>query len=190
VVFVIRTCRLLVIAGLVAGMIAVVVFMMVGRSNEKSTELSRRPLVANARDCRKEPKVESLSKDLGPLTGSGPIRVVGDQWNFHLGEPVNFGSKRWGGNKLLIAVHRSVGDVLVRGKGVTPGTAQVGFGNDAEPVFSRDLRVENRPVLDGGWIDFPNTIRLEKQGCYILQFDFAGGTTRMALRAVPVRFGK
>jgi hypothetical protein len=174
----------------VVGTIAVVVFLTFGRSNGDSTDLSRRPLVAKASDCRKEPTVESLSKDLGPLTGSGPIRVVGDPWNFHLGAPVNFGSERWGGNKLLIAVHRSVGDVLVRGKEIPPGSARVGFGNDPKPVFSRLLRVDGKPELDGGWIDFPNAFRVEKQGCYILQFDFASGTTRMALRTVLGRFGK
>jgi hypothetical protein len=182
--------RLPVIGGLVVGTIAVVVFIMFGRSNDKSSSLSDRPLVAKTGDCRKEPNVESLSKDLGPVTGSGPIRVVGDPWNFHLAPPVNFGSKRWAGNKLLIAVHRSVGDVLVRGKEVTPGSARVGFGNDPMPVFSRLLRIDGKPVLDGGWIDFPNAFRVEKQGCYILQFDFAGGTTHMALRTVSVRFGK
>lgn len=150
-----------------------------------NSELRSRPLVASPGDCRKEPNVESLSKDLGPLTGTGPVRVVGNPWNFSLGDPANFGSEQWGGNKLLIAVHSSAGDhVLVRGKEVAPGTAQVGFGTDARPVFSRDLSLKSRTALDGGWIDFPNMIRLEKPGCYILQFDYPGGTSRLALRYV------
>ena len=154
-------------------------------SNANNVELRSRPLVALPSDCRKEERVESLSKDLGPMTGSGLVRVVGDPWNFSLGPPANFGSKKWGGNKLLIAVHTSAGDhVLVRGKAVTPGTAQVGFGSEATPVFSLDLRVDDRATLDGGWIDFPNMIRLEKLGCYILQFDYPTGTTRLALRYV------
>ena len=154
-------------------------------NNANNAELRSRPLVANPGDCRKEPNVESLSKDLGPMTGSGRVRVVGDPWNFSLGQPANFGSRQWGGNKLLIAVHTSAGDhVVVRGKAVAPGTSQVGFGSDATPVFSLDLPVNDRAALDGGWIDFPNTIRLEKPGCYILQFDYAGGTARLALRYV------
>ena len=154
-------------------------------STATNLELRSRPLVASAGGCRKEPNVESLSKDLGPLTGSGPVRVVGDPWNFSLGQPANFGSEQWGGNKLLIAVHSSAGDhVLVRGKEVAPGTAQVGFGSDARPVFSLDLSVGDRSAMDGGWIDFPNMIRLEKPGCYLLQFDYPGGTSRLALRYV------
>ncbi len=156
-----------------------------GGSEADNAVLRSRPLVANPRDCRAEPKVESLSKDLGPMTGSGLVRVVGDPWNFSLGQPATFGSERWGGNKLLIAVHVSAGDhVLVRGKAVAPGTSQVGFGSDATPAFSHDLRLDDRTALDGGWVDFPNMIRLEKPGCYILQFDYLGGTTRLALRYV------
>ncbi len=57
-----------------------------------------------------------------------------------------------------------------------------------------DLRLDDRVALDGGWIDFPNTIRLEQPGCYNLQFDYHAGTTRMALRyaapALPTCAGR
>ena len=181
------TLALLAVAGLLIVATAALVVNHFRSSTDDGPILQRRPAVAaKPTDCRSEGKAEQLSKDLGPLTGSGPVRVVGDPWDFSLAPPSNFDSDRWGGNKLLIAVHRSVGDhVLVRGKAVGAVGERVGFGTRPEPEFSRDRRLDGRRELDGGWVDFPNMIRLEKPGCYLLQFDFAGGTTRLALRATP-----
>ncbi|MEM8619613.1 MAG: hypothetical protein AAGF73_07820 [Actinomycetota bacterium] len=142
--------------------------------------LRQREVLATG-DCADQPTVEKASKDIGPLVGDGPVRVVANaDGTVPTASPETYGSETWGGNKLLIAVSDEIdGPVLVRGLSQHGG--DLGFGTDPAPEDSQVLSIDGRQPLGGGWYDFPNAVRVEQGGCYTLQFDYPQGTSRVEL---------
>jgi hypothetical protein len=138
--------------------------------------------------CKPNGDPSEVSKDFGPLTGTTHVGVVSNNtWNYTISPPEVFGDQsKWGGNKLLIAVHRSAGPaVTVTGHLLDDPKVELRFGNDPEPVRSRILRLSDTKELDGGWYDFPNAIRAQKIGCYQLRFKSDRLDEVVTLRIVP-----
>lgn len=90
--------------------------------------------------------------------------------------PQNYGSDRWGGNKVVWAVAPDVRtDVLVRGHQLD-GDSDVRFTygdlpNSAEPLTDLVLSAQSTSRLPGGWRDFPTATRMRRPGCYAFQID-------------------
>lgn len=137
--------------------------------------------------CRPEPEPKEVSKDFGALTGSSHFGVVGDTWRYSIATPEVFGKRsKWGGNKLLIAVHRSAGpSVTVTGHLLGDPKVEIRFGSQSLPARSRVLRLSDSKELGGGWYDFPNMIRAQKPGCYKLRFKSARFDETLTLRIIP-----
>ena len=137
--------------------------------------------------CRPEREPTEVSKAFGALTGSSHFGVVGDTWRKTIATPEVFGKRsKWGGNKLLMAVHRSAGpSVTVTGHLLGDPKVQLRFGSQSLPARSRVLRLSDSKELDGGWYDFPNMIRARKPGCYRLRFKSARFDETITLRIVP-----
>jgi hypothetical protein len=148
------------------------------------------PTLTDGEPCPVTTVWTSPSTDLGPLLGDGPARVglgnVDGAATLTIAPAANFGSTEWGGNKVLWALDASnEGPALIRGKELG-GPNEVRFNGGAEP--SRELvldpTVRSTP-LEGGWIDFPASMRVRTPGCYILQIDTESGTTTLIFEAVP-----
>jgi hypothetical protein len=137
--------------------------------------------------CRPEREPTKVSKGFGPLTGTSHFGVVGDTWRYSIATSEAFGKRsKWGGNKLLMAVHRSAGQsVTVTGHLLGDPKVQLRFGSQSLPARSRVLRLSDSKELDGGWYDFPNMIRAQKPGCYQLRFKSARFDETLTLRIVP-----
>jgi hypothetical protein len=137
--------------------------------------------------CRPEREPTEVSKAFGPLTGSSHFGVVGNTWRYSIATPEAFGKRsKWGGNKLLMAVHRSAGpSVTVTGHLLGDPKVQLRFGSQSLPARSRVLRLSDSKELDGGWYGFPNMIRAQKPGCYRLRFKSTRFDETLTLRIVP-----
>ena len=135
--------------------------------------ISTKPANTPLASCKPNSDPVEVSKGFAPLTGPTHVGVVSNNtWNYTIAPPKAYGEQsKWGGNKLLIAVHRSAGPaVTVTGHLLDDPKVELRFGNDPEPVRSRILRLRDSRELDGGWYDFPNAIRAQKIGCYQLRF--------------------
>jgi hypothetical protein len=140
-----------------------------------------------ASGCKPNADPVEVSKGFGPLTGSAHVGVVSNNtWDYTIAPPKAYGEQsKWGGNKLLIAVHRSAGPaVTVTGHLLDDPKIELRFGNDPEPVRSRILRLRDSRELDGGWYDFPNAIRAQRVGCYQLHFTSDRFDETLTLRIV------
>jgi hypothetical protein len=137
--------------------------------------------------CKPNGEPTEVSKAFGPLTGSSHFGVVGETWRKTIATPEVFGKRsKWGGNKLLMAVHGSAGpSVTVTGHLLGDPKVQLRFGSQSLPARSRVLRLSDSKELDGGWYDFPNMIRARKPGCYRLRFKSARFDETFTLRIVP-----
>jgi len=153
----------------------------------RSVEL---PSLAAGRPCPATRLWTSPSADLGPLTGDGPARAalanVDGAATLTIAPAANFGSAEWGGNKVLWALDAtSPGPALIRGHQLD-GPNEVRFDEGAEPSAELILDpVERATSLEGGWIDFPASMRVRAAGCYGLQVDTGSGTTALIFEAVP-----
>lgn len=120
------------------------------------------------------------------MSGDGLARPVGlgSEATLSLSPPMNFGSREWGGQKLLWALSPlAQPPVLVRGHQLD-GDSEIRFNNGDVPAdeLVLDPAVRNDTV-DGGWYDFPGFTRLRGPGCYGFQIDEASSTSFVYFRA-------
>ncbi len=143
-------------------------------------------------ECKPNSPATAVSTDFGPLTGSSHAGMVGDGWNYTIASPSAFGKQsKWGGNKLMLAVHESAGPtVTVTGHHIDFPKVELRFGSDPEPARERVLRVADAEKLDGkrdgGWYDFPNMVRAKQAGCYQLRFKSDRFDETLTLRIVSI----
>jgi hypothetical protein len=145
------------------------------------------PILGAGERCPVTTEVSSPSKDIGQLWGTGPARpVLGGAPHIEIAPPANYGSKLWGGNKVLWALSADSSNVaLVRGRQLD-GPAQVGFDQGDEPALQKILDPSGRTPLNGGWFDFPGAVRLEGPGCYAFQIDRGDKTWTIVFSASKV----
>jgi hypothetical protein len=141
------------------------------------------PVLGAGESCPVTREVSSPSKDLGQLWGTGPARpALGNAPHIGIAPPSNYGSKLWGGNKVLWALSADSSRVaLVRGRQLD-GPALVGFDQGDVPALEKILDPRQRIALDGGWYDFPGDVRLQGPGCYGFQIDRGNKTWTIVLR--------
>ena len=133
--------------------------------------------------CPVTTKSSTPSADLGPMLGDGPARpVIGPTALIGIAPPENFGSEVWGGNKLLWALSESSGVALLRGRQLD-GSVEARFGEGATPAAEKILDPTGRTPLNGGWFDFPGSVRLRQPGCYGFQIDVASGSSVVVISA-------
>jgi hypothetical protein len=109
------------------------------------------------------------------MLGSGIARpVLGAQPRIGIAPPENFGSRDWGGNKVLWALDAETSSIaLLRGHQLD-GALEVRFDSGAIPAEDKILDPTGKTPLDGGWYDFPGFVRLQGPGCYGFQIDREG----------------
>jgi hypothetical protein len=117
-----------------------------------------------------------VAKGIGP----GPVFPIfgGVATTLRLAPPVNFGSKRWAGQKVLWLVMPSyTGPVLIRGGRLDgPGRIRFELGN----VPPAELFIP----AGSGARDRPSYTRLSAPGCYAYQIDGFGFSRTIVFRAV------
>ena len=148
------------------------------------TELAARPLqlptVAAGSECPLTPTKE-LASGTGALAGSGPVYAVGNV--------IAYGARMsdgiFGAKVLWVAAPDYLGPALIRGRQLD-GTAGIFFSNSrrvTELRFELDTRVR-AGASDQGWRYLPSTVNVEGPGCYGIQIDGPGWTTRIVMRAL------
>lgn len=121
------------------------------------------------------------------MLGVAPARPVVDaDARIGIAPPANFGSEIWGGNKVLWTLSRDTeGPALIRGHQLDgPGEAR--FDDGPIPATEKILDPTNKVALDGGWYDFPGSVRLSTPGCYGFQIEVDGRSWTVILEAEPV----
>ena len=145
----------------------------------------RLPSLAQGARCPVTTEVASPSTEIGPMLGLGPARPVGlaPFALLTIAPPQNYGSQRWGGDKVMWALSTEAGGpALIRGEQLD-GDGEVRFGLGAVPSPEEVLDPSGRVPLAGGWFDFPGTTRVSGPGCYGYQIDTAAGTTVVVFEA-------
>jgi hypothetical protein len=136
-----------------------------------------------------DPDVDFHAYGIGPGLGDGPAYPVGmASGTFTLAPAVNFGSKAWGGQKVLWFVLPSyTGPVLIRGGRLdAPGDVRFERGN----VPPKQLLINRTTAIPGGVTPpadtryRPSYTRLKSPGCYAYQVDGTSFSTIVVFRAV------
>ena len=120
--------------------------------------------------------------------GPGPVFPVFGGSTLQIAPPRNFGSARWGGQKVLwLVLPTYTGPVLIRG-GRVDGVARIRFERGNIPAL--ELRLDSSTVIAGnpktpdGTRYRPSYTRLLSPGCYAYQIDGATFSTTVVFRAV------
>ena len=138
----------------------------------------------------------TLSKDLGPMAGSGTARPVGLDPTGTL--DIGNSSDGTGTAKVLWAIPIDLaGPVLIRGRQLDGGgtvTFAVGdnaLANDLVLDSSTAASISKNGVttksLDGGWYGIPTSSSFTAAGCYGFQIDSAHGSDIVIFSAAPVQ---
>jgi hypothetical protein len=146
----------------------------------------RLPAVPPGGDCPTS-AARIVAKAYGPAVGRGPVFAValGTNATLDIAPAERFGSKEWGGNKVLwLVAGRYHGPVLIRGGRIdAPGLVRFDEG-DVPPA---QIRLGPDPVADGvggGWRDRPSYTRVQEPGCYAYPVDGRGFSYAIVFRAV------
>jgi hypothetical protein len=119
---------------------------------------------------RTDPSVRFASFGVRPGIGSGPAYPLIAHATLTLAPASNFGSRNWGGQKVLWWVRPAYrGPVLIRGARVD-GVGRVRFDRGAVPPT--EIRIPaNAPLSTGGARGRPSYTRVRDPGCYAYQVD-------------------
>ena len=136
-----------------------------------------------------DPSIDFHSFGIAAGLGSGPVYPVGlASGTLTLAPAVNFGSKLWGGQKVLWFVLPSYsGPVLIRGGRLDPPGGDVRFERGNVPP--KQLLLERATAVPGGVSPpagaryMPSYTRLKGPGCYAYQIDGATFSETIVFRA-------
>jgi hypothetical protein len=151
-------------------------------------ELRSRPLDVPSLTAEDACPVTELSSspsvDLGTMWGDERVRpVLGATSRIGLAPPANYGSDVWGGAKVLWAMSAEGSSIaLIRGHQLD-GDAEVRFDEGDTPAEEKVLDPGGRQALEGGWYDFPGSVRLRNPGCYGFQIDIGDDSFVIVLEA-------
>jgi hypothetical protein len=122
---------------------------------------------------------------LPPGLGDGPAYPISFQRGavLELSPPREFGSREWGGRKVLWAQSPGAPPGLVVTGQRLDGEGVVGF-DDADPPVTRLSLPEPDP---SGWVDRPGYTRIGEPGCYAYVVEGPGVHDVIVFRAVALR---